>query len=134
MRVIIVFFVSLCFLLLGSHHHAHAQIAHSKSNYSAARHPGGKLQISSEISNQNSPVVKSNSLAEKKEGFLSIEDEDEELSSGRKQVLLANYFITLACISVLIHFYNYFKNRLPFCKHLPHTSSCKYLLQRALRI
>ena len=49
-------------------------------------------------------------------------------------MLLPKYFFTLAYASLLIYFYSYFKNRLPFCKHLSYASSYKYILQRVLRI
>jgi hypothetical protein len=135
MKVAIVFFLSLCFLLLIGRTDAFAGIHRDTFNYSSAQYIGKKQQAQLENLNLNFPVIKDNGFNDKKEEFVSLENEDDDDSLfSRKQVLLAKYFITLAYASLLICFYNYFKNRLPFCRHLSYSSSYKYLLQRVLRL
>jgi hypothetical protein len=122
MRVAAVFFLFLSFLLL-----------RTGFCHSAAQHTKKTLQTELKNTDQGFHVIKNTSLSEKKEDFISIEDDD-DLASTRKYVLVVKSFITVAYTSILIDFYNTFKNRLPFCKHLSYTSSYKYILQRVLRL
>jgi|GEM_PF-672828 len=145
MKVVIVFFLSLCFLLLKGHTDVYADVQHHSPGYSIVYHDSfsyapaqyieKKQQAQLENIDRNFPVIKDNSLNDKKEEFVSLEEDDDDDSVfSRKYVLLAKYFITLTYASILICFYNYFKNRLPFCRHLSYSSSYKYILQRVLRL
>ncbi|WP_316819135.1 hypothetical protein [Pedobacter nyackensis] len=135
MKAAIVFFFSLCFLLLKGHTDVYAAIHDDSFSYSSAQHVEKKQQTHLETTNQDLPVIKDASLNSKKDEFVSLENEDDDDSMfSRKYVLLTKYFITLAYASVLVCFYNYFKNRLPFCRHLSYSSSYKYILQRVLRL
>lgn len=134
MKVAIVFFLSLCFLLLKGHTDVYADIHHNSASYST-QYIEKKQQTQLENTNRNFPVIKDNGLTDKREDFISLEDEDDDdFAFSRKYVLLAKYFITLAYASILICFYKHLKNRLPFCRHLSYSSSYKYLLQRSLRL
>lgn len=133
MKAAIAFFLSLCFLLLGRYDAVHAGDYHLGNQLPAQQIE--KTQLTKlRNTNQAFSLVKSNHLIEKREDLMSAEDEVEDLVFSRKYVLLSKYFITLACASLLIYCCSYFKNRLPFCKHLSYASSYKYILQRVLRI
>ena len=123
MRVITVFFLFLGFLLL-----------RSGFCYSAAQYIEKTQQTNFANTDQSLHLVKHNNLSDKKEEFISVEDDDDDLVSARKYVSVVKSFIVLACTTILIDFYSSFKNRLPFCKHLSYTSSYKYILQRVLRL
>ena len=136
MKVIVIFFLSLIFLVLKGNNSAQAEVHSSISSYSPAQHIGKteNNKISSVI--QDSPLYKNNSFTDNTDELMSIENEDdgEDFSFTGKQLLATNYFITLVLISVLVSFHNYLKNRLPFCRHLSYTSSYKYILQGVLRL
>ncbi len=136
MREVVVFFLSLCLLLLRWHGDACARVRHDSLCFSAALQIEKAKEIKFENISQNFPIVKDNSLNDKKEEFIGVEDDDDDdnLVFARKHFILIKYFITLAYTSLLISFYNYLKNRLPFCRHLSYTSSFKYILQRVLRL
>lgn len=135
MKAAVVFFFSLCFLLLKGHSDGYAAIPYNNFSYSSAQHIEKKQQTRLESTNQDLPVLKDNGLNSKKDEFVSLENEDDDDSVfSRKHVQLAKCFITLAYASILVCFYNYFKNRLPFCRHLSYSSSYKYILQRVLRL
>jgi len=134
MKSFIVFFLSLCLLILGKHGYACAGTNLNTSSYSSAQNIE-KLQPTKFINTtQDLPVVKSNTFSEKREDFISVENEDEDYVSAKKSVLSVKYIITLAYAATLNNSFNYIKNRLPFCKHLSYTSSYKYILQRVLKI
>lgn len=134
MKTAVVFFLSLCFFLLGRLNHVYAGAHYSTSNYSTVQKIEKLQQAKLVIANQGLPEVKNSTIGDKKEDFISVEDEDDDLVSVRKSVLPAKYFATLNYASILIYSNAYFKNRLPFCKHLSYTSSYKYILQRVLKI
>src|SRR5690349_20503051 len=110
MRVTTVFFLFLGFLLL-----------RSGFCYSAAQHIEKVQQTKYGNTDQSFHVIKKTSSSDKKEDFISVEDDD-DLASTRKHVLVVKNIITIAYTSILIDFYDNFKNRLPFCKHLSYTS------------
>ncbi|TDO19548.1 hypothetical protein CLV32_4170 [Pedobacter duraquae] len=136
MKVAVVFFFSLCFLVLKGGNYAHAESHSSISSYSPAEHivKTDHNKYSSLI--QDSPFYKNTNLSDYPDDLTSIETEDdtEDFSFTGKLMLSANYFLTLVLISAFVNFYNYLKNRLPFCRHLSFTSSYKYILQGVLRL
>lgn len=135
MKVVLLFFLYSFFLLSGVYQHAYASGHDARiSSYSPAQHVAKAEVAKFGRVNQIFPMIKDNSLNERREDLISVEDEDDDFMSSRKYVLLVRYFFTLAYASVLIYFYNYIKSRLPFCKHLSYASSYKYILQRVLRI
>lgn len=136
MRIVVVFALFLFFLLFGSYHDVRAEAITRASNYSSASIITGVSHERSVNTYQDLPLIKSNGFIEKKDDFTRVENEDEEedVVFARKYILLTKYFVTLACVSVFSYFYNYIKNRLPFCRHFSYTSSYKYILQRVLRI
>ena len=139
MKAAVIFFISMFFLcilsqVLKGNDHVNAEIHHNTSFYSAARTFEKKEQIKFGRINQNFPLVKFNTFSDRDEDFISIENEDDDFAFSRKQILPARALTTLICSAVLVHFYNYSKNRLPFCRHLSYTSSFKYILQRVLRL
>lgn len=122
MRVTAVFFLFLGFLLL-----------RSGFCYSAAQYIEKVQQAKFGNTDQGFHIIKNtSSLSDKKEDFISVEDDD-DLASTRNHVVIVKNIIAVAYTSILIDFYNNFKNRLPFCKHLSYTSSYKYI-QRVLRL
>ncbi|WP_442589059.1 hypothetical protein ACSBL2_23860 [Pedobacter sp. AW31-3R] len=135
MRAAVVLFLIMFLLVLkgsnsfnaGSHHH-------KKVSYQPAQTIQKKQQNKSWYANQIFPVIKHDNLTEKKDEFISIADEDEDIVFSRKYVLLTKSHVVLATASVLHHFYSYTRNRLPFCSHFSYTSSYKYITQRVLRL
>jgi hypothetical protein len=134
MKTAVVFFLSLCFFLLGGSNHVYAGTHQSTISYSTVQKVEKSQQTNLVIASQGLSEVKTSTIGDKKEDFISVEDEDDDLVSVRKSVLPAKYFATLTYASILIYSNAYFKNRLPFCKHLSYTSSYKYILQRVLKI
>jgi hypothetical protein len=134
MKAVILFLLSLCFLLLGRYDHAYAKANHNTASYSSAQKIEKLQQAKFINTNQELPIIKNNCFSEQREDFLSVENEDEDYVSARKSVLPVKYIITLAYAATLNNSFNYIKNRLPFCKHLSYSSSYKYILQRVLKI
>ncbi|HEX8607957.1 MAG TPA: hypothetical protein VF679_04895 [Pedobacter sp.] len=131
MRVVIVFVLSLFFFLSTG-------CPYSYSHINPQDIPKSKEKIETHSALKDfEPTFflhKTKSITEIKEDFINLEDDDEEFVATKKFAELTKYYVTLAYASILIHFYNYLKNRLPFCKHLSYSSSYKYILQRVLRI
>lgn len=132
-RAIVVFFFFLFSLLTGSFEKSYA--IHASGHSDTPKYHIEKLQQSKiGLFSHDFAVYKNGNLADKREDFVSISDEDEDLVCSRKQIVASKSIVALACSFTLHHFYNYPKNRLPFCSHLSYTSSYKYILQRVLRI
>jgi len=131
---VVIFFLSLCFLLIKGNDDAYATFLQKKPASSPVQKIEKRLERKFGSANQGFPVFRNNTFKEQKEDFISLEDDDEELTFSRKYVLLAKYFVVLAYTALLACCYNYFKSRLPFCWHLSYISTHKYILQRVLRI
>jgi hypothetical protein len=132
MRVVILFVLSLCFFLFTGCPYSYSHI-----NTQDIPKPNEKINETHAAIKVINPAFflhKIKSITEIKEDFINLEDDDEEFVVTRKFAELTRYYVTLAYASILVHFYNYLKNRLPFCKHLSYSSSYKYILQRVLRI
>ncbi|WP_158829225.1 hypothetical protein [Mucilaginibacter lacusdianchii] len=134
MKAAYLFFIALCFLLLRGDSYAYARAHHNALCYSPAQHTDKQNQIKAAVKNQDGTVVTSASSKEVNDYLISVEDDDENTVFARKFMLPAKYFIILSYILVLSTFYTYVKKRLPFCIHLSYIDSCKYLVQRSLRI
>lgn len=132
MKVLYLFIISLCFLLLGGYSNAHAG-THHQTNFSSVKHTQRAQQIKLADSVRAHTVLKGAGKSEEPKFLISNEDEDESLSA-RKHVLLVKYSLVVAYTFILSYLLSFFKERLPFCSHLPYISSCKYIAQRALRI
>ncbi len=134
MRALVAFLFSLISLLLGGYTNGHASVHHNNSNDTPKYHVATVQQTRLGHLNLELPVVKNSSINEKREDYIGIDNEDEDLVCSRKQVIVSKALVALPHTFALNHFYNYPKNRLPFCSHLSYTSSYKYILQRVLRI
>ncbi|MHA4894325.1 hypothetical protein ACXZ1K_06200 [Pedobacter sp. PWIIR3] len=134
MKVIAVFFLSLCFFLTNGYNSVYADLQNGLDNNVSLNTIIPNQHLSPEIANHKSILIKHNRFGEKKEDFLTVEDDDEDLVLARKYVLLTNYFITIAYVSLFLLFCRHLKNHLSIGRHLIHTSSSKYILQRSLRI
>jgi len=130
---IVVFFVSLCFLLLGGGHYLHA--AGTYNNHI----PNSPTQLLTK--NQQVKLTRTD------QGSTIIEDADldldEEYHSGNnlkdpgtnklfatKDSLLNGWYLRLSHLFIANHYYKCFKNFPPFCGN----SSPIYITQRVLRI
>jgi len=137
MRTIIIFFLSLFFLLFKGHVDSYAADGHySKGYYFSAKRTDKSEQQQFGKLLKDLPLVKHNHISEKKDDVVSIENEEDSEDPGyiRKQNLPIKYAVALSFSSTLYHDYHSSKNRLPLCRHLSYTSSYKYILQRVLRI
>lgn len=106
MKNAFVYFLALCFFLLGGIKPAYANGSHSAGKH-ITKHQG----------------------ADKKENLADVEDEDEDVYQAATQ-----FFIILTFTFALFKLYSHVKKSLPFCAYLSYTSSQKYILQRVLRI
>jgi hypothetical protein len=129
----VIFFLFLCVFLFKGNNHTYVWVPHNKICQSAAQNSQNVQQTNSENIKQSFSAINNNSLSEKKEYLISVEDEDDDVVFTRKYVLLAKSFIALT-YSTLIYFHTCFKICLTFCRHFCYTSSYKYILQGVLRI
>lgn len=137
MRTIIIFLLTLFSLLLkggiesyagGGHHTKGCYVSAKRIDKPEHQQPEGLIK--------NFPLVKHNHLSEKKDDFISIENEEEseDFNYSRKQIIPVKYTLELYSSAILFLLQDTTKNRLPLCRYLSYTSSPKYILQRVLRI
>ncbi len=134
MKVIAVLFLSLCFFLLKGYDSIYTKLHYDTHHFTVAQEINKKQLLHPEVANLKPLFINNSTFSEKKEDFLSVEDDDEDLVFARKYVLISNFFITLAYVSFFIIFCRHLKSLFPFDRQLLHTSSNKYILQRSLRI
>ena len=131
MKAAILFVLSLTIFMLthfqqGITKNLYAASSQSKQNISQIRHASLKSGHSLSFRNR----VSKNTI---QEDYIGAEDDDEHFSNA-KHVLHLKYVTLPSHISLGLKYYNYPKNRLPFCEHFSYTSSPIYIFQRVLRI
>lgn len=115
--------------------HGKGYAAHAEKYCSIAKSQQEQIQqTKSALNTQDLSVLKNGKLSEKKEYFINISDDDDEVNNSRKQIITSKYAFALAYSFTLHHFYKHPETRLPFCSHFSYTSSYKYIFQRVLRI
>jgi hypothetical protein len=134
MRSAVIFFLFLLSNALGIGNFAYAgnhlpEIAHSPSTRieKTAHAP-------TEIANNPLLQIKDASGAEENTDLIYVEDDDEEENSLRKQILTAKGFATFCYSFFLSHCCSDPADPLSFYKDPFYTGSCKYIVQRVLRI
>jgi hypothetical protein len=133
MKFVLIFFLSLCFHLLGGNHYAHASADNCKIGYSHSQDIEKTHHAQTEIANQHYVISKKSALGEENNSLI-MENENEDEEEITRKHTVARYILSFPyafisgnpCISL--------SKRIPFCTHLSHTSSCKYILQRVMRI
>lgn len=136
MKLVFTFLLSLFFLLVRGHDHLHAHSSYDRSSYSPIKIPEklGQGGVAS-VKDGESVIRKENSSGADDDLISATElEDDDELISPRKFVDISNYFITLYYAHASAYLDRSLKNRLPFCKHFPYTSSDKYIIQRVIRV
>ena len=138
MRLVITFFLSLVFLLLGGTNHLHARTNDHRTCYALPQRSVKSELARMHVVKYSPPIIRKSTFsgaAHQKIKATEVKEEDEsESESSRKLVAISNYFISLLYDQVFGHFHRYLKDSIPFCKHFSYTSSYKYIIQRVIRI
>lgn len=133
-RLLINFFLSLCFFLLRGHGHLYAGTDQDYVYRSMLQHSENTVHICIAHVRSDHAVINSKPPSgAKKEKMKATEVEDEEESlSGRKHLQLSNYY-HLDPLEPAVYF-NYLKHPLPFCIHFSYSSSDKFIMHRVIRV
>lgn len=134
MRIVFLFLISFCFLSFGDCNCVYAGTPHNKTHYLPAQNIEKTQQVNFAPSNLDYTIIKNVDLTDEQDYLNDLEDEDENLVSASRYILLARVFLTFSCTFILSFLYSSAKGRLPFCGHLSYISSYKYIIQRSLRI
>lgn len=136
MRLVITFFLSLCFLLIRGYDHLYARAYNNPTCYSPAKlSAGSELGGLDNEKDKQTVIHKATSSDSETEAINARETEDdEELIAPRKYVEITNYFITFLQAHLAGDGSCYLKSRLPICEHFSYTSSDKYIVQRVIRV
>ncbi len=135
MRIDVLLFLLLFFLVITGSNPVTTGVHHNKTSYQPTQNIVKAQQCRLEYANLGLPLIINDNLSQKKDDFISLaDDDDDDLIFSRKLVVVAKQFVTLSYTFISVHFCNYHKNRLPFCSHFSYTSSFKYILQRVLRL
>ena len=135
MRIDILLFLLLFFLVITGSNPVSNSVHHNKTSYQPTQNIVKAQQSRLEYANLGLPLIINDNLNQKKDDLISLaDDDDDDIVFSRKLVVAAKQFVALSYTFVSVHFYNYHKNRLPFCRHFSYTSSIKYIIQRVLRL
>jgi hypothetical protein len=126
MRVLVLFFFSLCFFVLRADAHQN-RICYSFLSIEKQQQ-AKSAKIDQEVS-----VVACESKLDETDYLIDVDDEEEEFAFARKYILVTTYF-SISELSPPNDFYSYKSGDLPFCEHLGILASDKYLRQRTLRL
>lgn len=132
-RLLINFFLSLCFFLFKGHGHLYADTDQDNLYRSLQQHSESTVQIKVfDTRNQHPLISNAPSSGKKKEKIKATEVEEEESFSARKHLQISHYF----CLSSQepTSNYSYLKNPLPFCNHFSYSSSDKFIVHRVIRV
>lgn len=133
-RLLINFFLSLCFFLLKGHGHLYADTDQGYVYRSMLQHSESTVHIRiPDVRSDHAMISNTPASGPRKEKTKATEVEDEEESlSGRKHLEISNYyhFDPLEPAS----YCNYLKNPLPFCNHFSYLSSEKFIVHRVIRV
>jgi len=128
------FMLSVLLFLLGGISNVFAVSHHTKTPVASSQHAEKIRSPRVGDGNLCNPAVEINRFSEKKNDFLSIEDDDEEVNFTRKYVLIERDVIVVPHLTLPTYPDTDFIIPLPFCWHLSYTASNTYLLQRVLRL
>jgi hypothetical protein len=139
MKLLLRFFLSLCFVLFGGHSDMHAHTYQGRLSY-----PPVKIVASSQGtslgSSQSDPGLTARSApSQDKKATYEVdasddEDEDKELASAKRDLASTAAFTSFPYAQTSGHFFRYTQKRLPFCKPVSYFSSDKYIVFRVIRI
>jgi hypothetical protein len=132
-RLLVNFFLSLCFFLLKGHSHLYADTDQENLYTSLRQHSESTVQIKVFDLRSHQPLISNApSSGAKKEKIKATEVEEEESFSARKHLQISHYF----CLSSQepTSDYSYLKNPLPFCNHFSYSSSDKFIVHRVIRV
>ena len=133
MKNVALFFFFLCVHLLGGYGYAHANDHNKKVSISRASGFEQSHEVESATANHDYVIASATSLSEENASLISMEDEDENDDLIKKHVSQARYFLAFCYSFILNSRVSLLAEPLPSCNQA-YTSSCKYILQRALRI
>ncbi|WP_185965942.1 hypothetical protein [Flavobacterium sp. ZT3R18] len=127
-----VFFVYLCFHLLGGGHYLHADTNHDSSSYSSSYNFSKNLKVKFLNQDQGSLLIEDADV-DLDEEHVSGDDAKDGLTNKflfKKYSLLDSWYLAFPNQFVLNDYSECFKIFLPFCGH----SNPIYIRQRVLRI
>jgi len=131
MKLVVAFFLFLCFYLAGGYEAAHADVPRYgviHSHFQILE----KAPQESATASRGYLTTKDDGLGIEKDFLISVEDDDDEEDNIRKRISPTKYIIAFCNTFFLNHPFN---NPAEYIsRNLSYTGSCKYIAQRALRI
>ncbi|PSL32223.1 hypothetical protein [Chitinophaga ginsengisoli] len=133
-RLLINFFLSLCFFLFKGHSHLYASVDQNYVYRSMLQHSENTVHIRiADVRSDQAMINNKPASGAKKEKIKATEVEDEEESlSGRKHLEISHYYHFDPLEPAV--YYNYLKNPLPFCNHFSYLFSDKFIVHRVIRV
>lgn len=132
MKHVAVFFLFLFAYLAGMCHYAPTGDMSRKTGYTEVSSFEKKLAIDDTTAKQDLIQTEDTGLNGKNAFEIGVEDDDEDIIE--KHISLVKYTLAFSHASASAYRSSCLANQLPVYNHVPYTSSCKYILQRALRL
>ncbi|HEX8356166.1 MAG TPA: hypothetical protein VF610_02085 [Segetibacter sp.] len=133
MKHTLILFLFLCFNLAGVENFAHASV-HTATSHCIADPGNESTKQFEKVTNNNSVAPGNIGLTKEDVLFIATDDKDEDEDIIRKHVLSFKHLLVFSTAFFLNERYSRLANHFSFCKPFSYTSSCKYIVQRALRI
>jgi hypothetical protein len=125
MRIVVLFFLTLCFFISGLSGHTQAETYQNRKIARTIKFINPKSQ---------SLIAKSEGIIDDHIDLINVEDDEDDFVSARKYVLLGNYFATLVSSFISSDPSTPIINKAAYCQYSFNISSYKYLTLRVLRI
>lgn len=134
MKNVVIFLLFLCVQMVSLDHYAHASYPNEKVCFSLTCNLKKTLPVKSVDANYDYLIINNISLKGESPNLISIDDEDENEDIIKKHVSQVRYFLPFCYAFISNSRFSFLAERLPSGRHLSYTSSCKYILQKTLRI
>jgi len=134
MKPLVLFFLFLCFELLGGHDHVNAS-SHSFKICCASTKTIEKTQSETAYSKQDYVISRSDGFGWDSSPLISVDNENEDEDDLiKKHTLLAKCFVAFYYTFISSYVSKGNVEPLSFSKHLAYLGTHKYIAQRVLRI
>jgi hypothetical protein len=133
MKNIVIFFLFIFAGLIGNHF-AKASDFTGKISYSALAGYEQNSELSGLVADHDYRLTFDTNQIVENSFPISIEDDEENEDVIKKHISQVKYFLAFCYAFTLNNRSGSLAERIALPKHLSYTSSCKYILQRALRI
>ena len=133
MKHVVLLFLFVCLKIAGGYSCAHASLHKNVISHSPHGTISSQCTVDTKVSKEHYRLAECIDIGEEDSIVIGVEDEDESEDIIKRHSSLVRYSLAFNYIFIAGS-HNLITQRIPYCKYPFYSSSCKYIVQRALRI